>query len=101
MISDDAYLGTVIGLIIAVKKLLDAQDVNAECVLGNCLMLYLLLGWRIGYHWLKFFALIFFTVFTYMVCLRPSELISSNNNVVTSLCGLFKQKASMIAAFKK
>ena len=76
-IAEDGYLGAIIGLILATKRLLENSPVNAECIVVNFVLLYVILGWKIGFHWLKFVGLTFVTVFAYFLCLRPAEVINS------------------------
>lgn len=77
----DSYLGAVIGLVLATKKVLETSPANMECVVANLVLLYVILGTRIGFHWLKFVNLLVVTVLAYSVFLKPSVCLSAMVNV--------------------
>merc|ERR1712142_20330 len=76
-IVEDGHVGIVIGLVLAIKRLLEETPVNTECVIGNCILLYAVLGFRIGFHWFNFVAMSLISTLAYFACLRPLEFANS------------------------
>lgn len=79
-LAEDSYMGAVIGLLVASKRIVETAPVNMEAFLATCVLLYLALGLRIGYHWARFAGLLLFTALSYAILLRPHDLAKSTQS---------------------
>ena len=92
----DASMGVVIGSVLAIKHILEQPVLNAHSLAINVFVLYIILGFKIGFSCLKLVTFLITTSIAYSVCLRPQNIMDGAvADLTTAMADKFKQSLNI------